>query len=374
MGPDSTAEVESMSKESAQWLTGGNILRGMTETYGRAWWYGLDPVAAEKAHYPGAIPVSDVKDRLFSWTAEEVPLFVPGESVDLGDGPQVLGYTQVPGRKAIRRSDNGHVMGIFMQDYKPHQYGEWLIDEVNQMVQGAMVISSAGLLKGGAVAWVQIEADAVEHKSGAVIRPHILSTTSCDGSLATTNKATATNTICDNTHALAMGEKTPTFRTYHTKYSRFDAAAARAALGLLEQTADQWTRELDALTETTVTEAEWTRFLEELVPVPAEKGRSQSMASTKQQQLRQLWNRDQRVAPWAGTAWGVVQAVNTHTTHVQSVTGMSRPERQQMNAVMGVTDKLDSSTLTVLDRVTAGKVTEARARVFKAAELAGAGV
>ncbi len=39
------------------------------------------------------------------------------------------------------------------------------------------------------------------------------------------------------------------------------------------------------------------------------------MAENRREVLQRLYRHDERVAPWAGTAWGVVQAVNTMTHH-----------------------------------------------------------
>jgi hypothetical protein len=58
-----------------------------------------------------------------------------------------------------------------------------------------------------------------------------------------------------------------------------------------------------------------------------------------------------RVAPWAGTAFGVVQAVNTYAHHEQTVRGAERAERNMLRTVTGAVDQLDRATLTTLDRV-----------------------
>jgi hypothetical protein len=77
---------------------------------------------------------------------------------------------------------------------------------------------------------------------------------------------------------------------------------------------------------------------------------------TKREQLHDLWHKDPRVTPWKGTAWGVVQAVNTWQTHVQTVRGAHRFERQMTNALDGSTG--DALALAKLDVVKAGGVTE----------------
>lgn len=57
--------------------------------------------------------------------------------------------------------------------------------------------------------------------------------------------------------------------------------------------------------------------------------------------------------PWRNTAYGVVQAVNTHAHHIQTVRGASRDERNMDRAVFGDFDRLDASTLETLTAVLA---------------------
>lgn len=79
--------------------------------------------------------------------------------------------------------------------------------------------------------------------------------------------------------------------------------------------------------------------------------RARTSAEKKRDGLSRLWNHDARVAPWKGTAWGVVQAVNTWTHHEQTVRGAARTDRNMLRAVDGTTDTLDRATLTTLRKV-----------------------
>ena len=72
-----------MSKESLQWLN-TNTLIGCTDKRGTAWHWRAQEQGDRSNHYPGAIPVADVQDRLFSWQAESRRLAVelPAAVVD----------------------------------------------------------------------------------------------------------------------------------------------------------------------------------------------------------------------------------------------------------------------------------------------------
>jgi hypothetical protein len=77
------------------------------------------------------------------------------------------------------------------------------------------------------------------------------------------------------------------------------------------------------------------------------------MAENRRETLTRLWNHDSRVSPWQGTAWGVMQAVNTYTHHEGVVRGAPRAERNMLRAVTGGVDQLDAGTVATLNKVLA---------------------
>lgn len=331
-----------MSKETAAWLN-ANTLIGFTEKRGTAWHYRADLQGTESNHYPGPIPVEDVKRRLFDWEAVSSPVYVESP---LG------GLVQAPGRQAILRSDNGYLMGVFTDGYEPHPYVEWLINTIGTLLEDDLSIGSAGLLKGGAVAWVSVEVpDTITTPEGVQFRPHLFGATSFDGSLSTTFKRAVTNVVCDNAMAAGLAESGQQIKIKHSRYSKLRLAEAREALNIVYEIADDFAAEVTRLCQTEVSNAEWAAFLDAHAPIPADKGRARTMAETKRDTLTRLWNHDNRVAPWHGTAWGVVQAVNTYTHHEQTVRGAGRVERNMLRAVTGGVDELDHTTIQTLNSV-----------------------
>jgi phage/plasmid-like protein (TIGR03299 family) len=364
MATQMATDAAEYSREGAGTLA-RNVVAGMTSRYGFPWWAGSwKPEMGESPFYPHGIPADVVRRRVFGWNVIEEPLASVQATVSVDDVEEPVAYGTVPGWKVLRRDYDAEVLHVVKNSHRVHGYAETLLDGFQQIIRDTLVISSAGTLKGGRVGWVQIETDALEHASGVVIRPHALFTTSHDQTYVTSCRENATNVRCDNSHRRALGEEIPVWRLRHTRNSVLDDAQiekARAALGLmLEREADAWSIELDLLTREPVTEAEWARFMQELAPRVDDKGeplqgRSLTMALTKQEQLTQLWKSDPRVAPWRGSAWGVVQAVNTWQTHTQTVRGASRFERQMTNALDGTTG--DSLALAKLDVVKGGGMT-----------------
>lgn len=334
-----------MSKESIEWLN-QNTLIGMTNYRGTAWHNRDDIVMVDGLtnHYAEEIPEADILSRLFNWKGVERPIYVQTD----------LGMMPIEGRKALMRSDNGYVMGIHGEGYQGHDYSEWLIHNLSRLVGESSKFANAGLLRFGAVAWVQIEMpENVKTASGVEFRPSILAGTSFDGSLATFFKPVVTNVVCDNTMSAAMSEGGAIYRLKHTKNSSFVLADAQAALDMLSATAETVTAQIDALTAVPVSDKEWSEFVTAHVPVAdGAIKRSVTRAENIRTALTGLWRTDVRVAPWNGTAWGVVQAVNTYNEHMATMRGSTqRFERKMMRAIGDDMRNDDRATIATLSTI-----------------------
>lgn len=338
-----------MSRETMSDLN-SNVLIGYADKRGTAWHYRADLQGDESNHYPAAIPVDDVRRRLLNWQAVEGQITATALTSD-----GVLTVAD-PDRKAIMRSDTGAILGVFKSGYQIHQYDQWLIRNVETLLDADVAIGSAGILRGGAQAWVQVEmSDTVSTPEGVDFRPFLTSATSMDGSLATTYQTGAQVVVCDNTLSAAMRESSAhRVKVKHSAHSLTRIGEVRDALRIIHAVADDFAAAVAELTAREVTRQQWGDFLLAYAPhdVDATK-RAQGMAERKRDALDDLWRYDNRVSPWAGTAYGVVAAVNTYVHHEQPVRGASRADRNAERAITGGADALDLSTLRMLDMVTA---------------------
>lgn len=352
-----------MSRETIAHLN-TNTLIGNTDQRGNAWHYRAEEQGTESNHYPGPIPIGDVERRLFAWAAESrrVAVEVPAgydTATHVSDTGQPVRWAVQEDKQAIARDDDteGATMGIFAAGYAKHQYREWLLDTVGGILDDTLSISSAGLLRNSAVAWVEVSVpESITTPEGVTFRPNLLATTSFDGSIATTFKRSINDTVCDNTRDMVLKGEGESYKVKHSKYSKARLAEAREALAMVHTTAEDFMAEIAQLCRTEVTPVQWARFLDLHVPGVDKKGellkgRSLTMADNKRDGLKRLWNHDLRVSPWAGTAHGVLQAVNTYEHHEGIVRGATRQERNQLRTVTGDFATVDHDTWATLSKV-----------------------
>lgn len=79
-----------------------------------------------------------------------------------------------------------------------------------------------------------------------------------------------------------------------------------------------------------------------------------TLQEKKTEELSQLWRNDNRVSPWAGTGFGVVQAFNTWEHHYKGTRKENtKAERNMLSAVKGDFEKSDAEVIATMERVLA---------------------
>ena len=349
-----------MSKETLEWLN-NNTLIGYTDSKGKAWHYSETHQGDEPNHYAGAIPTADVHRRLFHWSAIPVQATY---TTDLHpqNGPKVLNKTFALPEKVLIRSDNGAHLGSHGEGYEVHQYGEWLIENVMTMLDvssGELGIGSAILLQNGAIAAVQLELPETITVGNDEVRPFLTATTSHNGKYPTSYKRGIHRVVCDNTlEAFHADKNNLVFKVKHTKNSRLRMEEARRILELNYQAVQEEVKAIENLTNQVVTDEQFWKIVDLVDPVSINDSKTkQTLTENKRNHLDTLWNVDPRVAPYKGTAWGVVQAYNTYNHHLSiKRTSSSREERNYMNFLSGKTGDTDRKVVVSIKKVTGALV------------------
>jgi phage/plasmid-like protein (TIGR03299 family) len=334
-----------MSAETSQWLN-TNTLIGYTEKRGNAWHYRAEDQGEESNHYPGPIPVEDVVRRLFSWKAIEVSIVGEAESVD-----GVVRYED-PTRKGIVRSDTGQMLGIFKQSYHAHDPQEWLIHKVEQMLGGDIAIGNAGLLKGGAQHFVQVEAEDTVKVVGLEFRPFWTAMGSMDGSLASTYQDGCQIVVCDNTMASALAETDVNrIKVYHGSGAQAAFERQVSSVDVLAKIREAATQKFTTLAAQKVTTFQFKKFAQLWAEYDPKAEKPGKQGERRFEELTKLWMDDPRVTPWKGTALGVLQAANTFEHHLRAVEGATRETRNLQRMLTGKVEVLDAKALRLLASV-----------------------
>jgi phage/plasmid-like protein (TIGR03299 family) len=346
-----------MSRETLEWLN-TNTLIGFTDKRRKAW----HSRAGYNNHFSGPVPIDEVERRLFDWEALEIPLAIPADHAShalltmsaIREGDPAPKYALVPGRKAIVRSNTWQVLGAFKEGYLPHQPKQWLLENVATILDDELAIGSAGLLRGGAQAWVSVEVpDSITTPEGVEFRPNLLACTSFDGSLATTYKRIVTNVVCDNTMNAGLSEDGQQFKVKHSSRSLRRIKDVRQALEIVHTVSADFAKAVGELCAQDFTDREFERLVrEQLAPVETgDSVRKVNNARDKRRDLIRLWRHDERVAPWRGTKFGAYQAVNTYQQQEGKVRGGNRAERNMGYTLTGKWESADDTTLSLLAAV-----------------------
>lgn len=354
-----------MSLETSEWLNRYTLI-GLTAQRGTAWHYRKSDQGDEPNHYEGFVPFEDVERRLFHWNPGErkVAVVLQGRRPEavttfFKDG-SYWSVVEVPDRKAVTRDDTEDVLGVFKDGYEPHNYRDVLLHNVGQILSTSnneLGIGSAGLLRNGGQAWVQVQVPESIEVGGTDLLPYLTAATSLDGTMSTTYLVGADVVVCDNTLSAATVTAKNRIRLRHSRYSQLRLADAREELEILFTAAEDMIEAVDQLQNTPVTNQQFGAIRQLVVPRP-EEGKNTTRWERKQEALIDLWRNDPRVAPWAGSAWGVLMAFNTYGQHVGTFrktkqTG-SRAEANMIKSIQGTLEANDREVLSAVEQVLAG--------------------
>lgn len=342
------------------------ILRGITAAQGMAWWYDATTEAAriaagkEPSHYEGPVPFGAV-ERLFNRTVDPI-LIAP--SFTFTDAQGNVRTVTDDTRRGVLNRVNGSVFYVGSDGYNPHEYVAKLLRETSAIVSGTLRITSAGVFDDGAEAFVSVAFPETVEIHGAHVHPYLLRFSSLNGKRATGTKPVATLVECDNTYDAALSERSVTHTEKHTRHSNKGDDESldeiRAAVGIaLETVAESFTAKIDGLVKQSVSDDQWKAFLSAYVPIPEQEGRGKTMAETKRDTLSALYGNDSRVAPWRGTAFGVLQATNTYAQHYAIVRSGDdnadkaavRAIRNLQNTLSGKVAESDDNAMSILRNV-----------------------
>lgn len=337
------------------------VLIGCTDERGSAWHRRDHLMGDESNHYPGLIPLDDVRRRLFTWqpTVAKVAYLLPDETGShIGDDGHTYRVVETTAdRIGVLRDDNDADLGVFKSTAHHAPYQVSLIREAERLTGTTLGVSTAGILGRGERAWVEFSMPETLHdpRSGLDYRPNLVRADSMDGSTAMVTFLSCWATICGNTLTWNMAEAANAGRIYRRKHTAGVVGSLddeRAALGILERIDTEFLAGVAELIATPVTPKQQIEVMDILLPLPDEPGRGYTVRAQRRDQLQAMGD-DPMVSQWIGTAFGEVQRYSTFDQWFAPMAGGDRLERNVWRGISGKRGDADRQVVGALAKVLA---------------------
>src|SRR6266446_4424739 len=169
------------------------------------------------------------------------------------------------------RSDTGHILGHMSDRYQnvqPVEVLKWF--ERYTSVDSRFELDVAGSLKGGEIIWATAKFNGDTLIAGEKHTARLLMSTTYDGSGATTNQATVTRAVCQNTLFAAQFDTRAVIRTRHN--TNFKPAEVAKQLGAVAQSFEVYKLMGDALAQAELSRQQVADFFKDCLDIPKEEG------------------------------------------------------------------------------------------------------
>jgi phage/plasmid-like protein (TIGR03299 family) len=156
-----------------------------------------------------------------------------------------------------------------------------------------------------------------------VIDNYIMAVNSHDGSSAFIVAVTPIRAVCTNTVRLALAQAKSKISLKHTSGATQRVQQARETLGVVFKYQEAFEQEVAEMLSVKITDAQYKKFVEAMVPEPKVKDpsvRAVNTVETKRGELMALWNAPTQ-ANVKGTAWAAYNAVAEWADWVKPVRG-----------------------------------------------------
>lgn len=353
-------DIFEKSAETMEWLR-NNIRVGFKSQRGPAWWANGAKTKAgdwteipDGSHFDGPVPIEVV---LATLDVKLVKGQVHVTYVDENGDRQVAADA---GTQPIVNQRTGKIFSYPKEGYAIHPYIETLHGFVQRIQYDEQVgVGSVGLLKNGGVAFLQAVLPETFEVAGYGFVPYITAVTSADLTRRTIFTTGFDGAVCDNTVDAAILGALTQFGFKHTRNSMPQVQQVRERLGIqLAKSGELISGAIEDLLKVDVSDDEYTAWKDEMVSLKDEKGqpktkRGLTWAEGKRDEYDRLWTKDDKVAPWAGTGFGILQLDNTWRTWNAKITRVEggRFERNLSNNMFGISAKADALALETLASV-----------------------
>lgn len=254
------------------------------------------------------------------WTVEQHPLFanVPSDLDDYGD-PMHDDLVEVDNKVANVRMDTRDVLGIVTPHYHIVQNVD-AFDFFDELIgRGDAHYHTAGSLYNGRKVWAlaRLNRDIlIGGDPDEKVDPFVCLVNGHDGNTAVSVYTTGVRVVCQNTLQWSMEGVSTMWKGKHTPNIHKKTSEARDVLGFSNAYFDALQTLGDRLISQPMSNGDFVRMLEALVPLPVlepdQNTRGLTIAENTRADITKAWNVD-NLANVKNTRWGFVQAVAEYT-------------------------------------------------------------
>lgn len=281
-------------------------------------WHGLGVVLPEYGTR------EELQPLVHGWEPVTTPIYVKEPGFDLAAQP-TMSTVEVPGFRAVQRSDDGSTLGVVSDTYELVSNTEmWDIAEaIEGEARGEVMFETGGSLKGGAKVWLLIRLrDPLtirgDEETGTVA--YYALQNAHDGSGSFRGQATMTRIVCDNTAQMAdldAQQRGTSFTFRHTRNVKDRIEEARVALAGWRESIDAYRMLSEHLGRERIVGGQYLDFMQRFIPAPPPSTASDRVMANVDE-ARQTWcniylgEANERIR---GTRWGLVQASVEYLNH-----------------------------------------------------------
>ncbi|KRE94514.1 hypothetical protein ASG87_18030 [Frateuria sp. Soil773] len=222
-----------------------------------------------------------------------------------------------PEQKVLYRSDTRAPLAVVSQRFQVVQPGEILEFYRDLTEMGGFQLETAGVLREGRKFWALARTgQSVTLKGRDTVDGYLLLATACDGTLATTAQFTSVRVVCNNTLAIALGDRCNAIKVPHR--SRFDSAAVKRQLGITVAPWGGFVTRMKALAECPVDPDSVEGLLRRVLTYPSRENKATVVNEQAVASIRALYEgggRGSSLASTRGTAWGLLNSVTEYVDH-----------------------------------------------------------
>ena len=260
------------------------------------------------------------------WEPVSAPLFTEEPAVD-PDAGLMTDFEEVPGYRAVQRSDTGAVLGVVSDTYGLVSNTEMydIAEALEGEAGGDVRFETGGSLKGGAKVWLLVRLrDPLTLRGDAETAtiPYYALQNAHDGSGSFRGQATMTRIVCDNTAQMAdldARQRGTEFTFRHTRNVRERIEEARTALAGWRESVDAYRMLSEHLVDSRISRNQAGQFLERFIPAPPPSTASDRVMHNVEEarlQWRGIYT-GQTTEALRGTRWGLVQASVEYLQHAR---------------------------------------------------------